>query len=67
MNSSKQKEFPVPDFLREAGYTREDLKYVVREHGTLIYDHVGKMLAEIPNDAVHEADHPRLSNTERVR
>ena len=67
MNSSKQMEVPVPDFLREAGYTREDLKYVVREHGTLIYDHVGKMLAEIPNDAVHEAAHQRLSNTERVR
>lgn len=67
MNSSKQKEFPVPDFLRKAGYTREDLKYVVREHGTLIYDHAGKMLAEIPDDAVHEADHSSRSNAGKVR
>ena len=49
-NRKQQSNVIVPDYIWEAGYTADELFYVVQETGILIRDRGGKVLAELPAD-----------------
>ena len=49
-NRKKQSNVIVPDTIWDAGYTEDDLVYVVQEAGILIRDRGGTVLAELPVD-----------------
>ena len=49
-NRKKQSNVIVPDHIWNAGYTEDDLVYVVQEAGILIRDRGGTVLAELPAD-----------------
>lgn len=49
-NRKQQSNVIVPDHIRDADYTEDDLVYVVQETGILIRNRGGRVLAELPVD-----------------
>ncbi|WP_458009116.1 hypothetical protein [Jutongia sp. SJQ-6] len=46
-NRKQQSNVIVPDHIRDADYTEDDLVYVVQETGILIRNRGGRVLAEL--------------------
>lgn len=60
-NRKKQSNVIVPDHIWDAGYTEDDLVYVVQEAGILIRDRGGTVLAELPADKEYCSESENLT------